>query len=131
MTWARRFVLALALPCAAASPLRAQETAPPATIVVTELDGIAAEYLTGAIDDADTSNAALVVIVLRTPGGLLDSTRAIVSRMITSRAPVVVFGAPLAIDGKTFSPASGDLGRVLTEAAGRVHAAPIHYPAAV
>src|SRR5690606_26932477 len=44
-------------------------------------------------------------------------------------APVVVFGAPLAIDGKTFSPASGDLGRVLTEAASRVHAAEIRYPA--
>ena len=36
----------------------------------------------------------LVVIVLRTPGGLLDSTRTIVSRMITSRAPVVVFVGP-------------------------------------
>lgn len=46
-------------------------------------------------------------------------------------APVVVFGAPLAIDGKTFSPASGDLGKVLTEAAARVHAAQIRYPAAV
>ena len=36
----------------------------------------------------------MVVIVLRTPGGLLDSTRDIVSRMITSRAPVVVFVGP-------------------------------------
>jgi membrane-bound serine protease (ClpP class) len=32
--------------------------------------------------------------VLRTPGGLLDSTRDIVSRMITSRAPVAVFVGP-------------------------------------
>jgi len=35
-----------------------------------------------------------VGIYLCTPGGLLDSTRAIVSRMITSRAPVVVFVGP-------------------------------------
>jgi membrane-bound serine protease (ClpP class) len=35
-----------------------------------------------------------VVFILRTPGGLLDSTRTIVSRMITSRAPVVVFVGP-------------------------------------
>ncbi len=35
-----------------------------------------------------------MVFVLRTPGGLLESTRTIVSRMITSRAPVVVFVAP-------------------------------------
>lgn len=67
-------------------------------VIVAEVDGIihpiAAEYLAEAIDAADTSNAALVVVVLRTPGGLLDSTRDIVSRMITSRAPVVVFVGP-------------------------------------
>ena len=34
------------------------------------------------------------MIVLRTPGGLLDSTRDIVSRLIASRAPVVVFVGP-------------------------------------
>jgi membrane-bound serine protease (ClpP class) len=65
---------------------------------VAELDGIihpvSAEYLIEVIDAADTSGAALVVFVLRTPGGLLESTRAIVSRMITSRAPVVVFVGP-------------------------------------
>src|SRR5262249_23654724 len=66
--------------------------------IVAELDGIihpvSAEYLTGVIDQADTSNADVVVIVLRTPGGLLDSTRDIVSRMIASRAPVAVFVGP-------------------------------------
>lgn len=67
-------------------------------VVVAELEGIihpvSAEYLIDAIDEADTSGASAVVFVLRTPGGLLDSTRTIVSRMITSRAPVVVFVAP-------------------------------------
>jgi len=43
-------------------------------------------------------------------------------------ASVVVFGAPLAIDGKTFSPASGDLGRVLREASDRVHAVTVRFP---
>jgi membrane-bound serine protease (ClpP class) len=94
---ARRIVPALALFVAAAAAVRV-ETAPRPTVVVGELDGIihpiAAEYLTGVIDQADTSNAALVVLVLRTPGGLLESTRTIVSRIITSRAPVVVFVAP-------------------------------------
>jgi membrane-bound serine protease (ClpP class) len=68
------------------------------TAVVAELDGIvhpiAAEYLDEAIAQADASGADVVVIVLRTPGGLLDSTRDIVSRMIASRAPVVVFVGP-------------------------------------
>ena len=75
---------------------------PPATdhplAIVAELDGIihpiAAEYIDEAITQSDTSGADVVVIVLRTPGGLVDSTRDIVSRLITSRAPVVVFVGP-------------------------------------
>lgn len=43
-------------------------------------------------------------------------------------APVVVFGAPLAIDGKSFAAADGDLLGVLTDACARVHASPIRYP---
>jgi membrane-bound serine protease (ClpP class) len=66
--------------------------------IVAELDGIihpvSAEYLTGIIDQSDAAGADVVIIVLRTPGGLLDSTRDIVSRMIRSRAPVVVFVGP-------------------------------------
>ena len=67
-------------------------------VIVAELDGIvhpiSSEYLAEAIDEADTSGAALVVFILRTPGGLLDSTRDIISRMITSRAPVAVHVSP-------------------------------------
>jgi membrane-bound serine protease (ClpP class) len=99
MDRARRLVPVLALMVAGAPALgvQAQPTGRP-TVVVAELDGIihpiAAEYLTGVIDDADGSKAELVVVVLRTPGGLLESTRTIVSRIISSRAPVVVFVAP-------------------------------------
>jgi len=85
--------------CCAVSPAQPQSPAAPRRhVIVTEIDGIihpvTAEYFTGAVDLADTSGAELVVLVLRTPGGLLDSTRAMVSRMITSRAPVVVFVGP-------------------------------------
>lgn len=66
--------------------------------IVAEIDGIihpvSAEFLSGVIDQADTTGAEVVVFVLRTPGGLLDSTRSMVSRMITSRAPVAVLVAP-------------------------------------
>ena len=93
----RRIAPILVLFLAAAVVVRVG-AAPGPTVVVGELDGIihpiAAEYVTGLIDQADTSNATLVVLVLRTPGGLLESTRTIVSRIITSRAPVVVFVAP-------------------------------------
>jgi membrane-bound serine protease (ClpP class) len=66
--------------------------------VVAEYDGIihpiSAEFLDHTISRADTSGAAVIVLVLRTPGGLLESTRTMVSRMIAARAPVVVFVAP-------------------------------------
>ena len=66
--------------------------------IVAEYDGIihpvAAEFIEEAVTRADTSGAAILVLVLRTPGGLLDSTRAIVSRMIAARTPVAVFVAP-------------------------------------
>src|SRR4030095_5586491 len=79
-----------------AQPPRASAEKPLA--VVAEFDGIihpiATEYLDEAITQADASGAEVVVIVLRTPGGLLDSTRDIVSRLIKSRAPVVVFVGP-------------------------------------
>jgi len=67
-------------------------------IVVGEYDGIihpiAAEFLDDLITRADASGAAAAVLVLRTPGGLLESTRTMVSRMIAARTPVVVFVSP-------------------------------------
>ncbi|MBI2185515.1 MAG: nodulation protein NfeD [Acidobacteria bacterium] len=98
---ARRHILLLAAIALAAPGVPGRAQSPPAdrpVAVVAELDGIihpvSAEYLTETITHADTTGADVVVFVLRTPGGLLDSTRAIVSRMITSRAPVVVFVGP-------------------------------------
>lgn len=99
MAWTRRAALAFLLLTAPAVAAQApSSSADRPRVVVAELDGIihpvSAEYLREVIDEADTSGAALVVVVLRTPGGLLDSTRDIVSRFITSRAPVVVFVGP-------------------------------------
>ena len=99
MAWVRAAPVAgLMVLCVAASvPAQNTVRARPLAIVA-ELDGIihpvSAEYLTQVIDESDTSGAEVVVFVLRTPGGLLESTRGIVSRMITSRAPVVVFVGP-------------------------------------
>jgi membrane-bound serine protease (ClpP class) len=96
MNGARAFVLAC-VGFAVAGPASAEQ-ARHDTALVAEVDGIihpiTAEFMTSAIDRADTSNAAVIVFILRTPGGLVDSTQSIVSRMITSRAPVVVFVAP-------------------------------------
>jgi len=67
-------------------------------VYVAEVDSIihpvSAEYMIGTMDLADRNGAALVVFILRTPGGLVDSTRAIVSHMIAAKTPVAVFVAP-------------------------------------
>ncbi len=76
----------------------AAQDPPAATALVAEYDGIihpiSAEFFNDFINRADTSGAALAVLILRTPGGLLESTRTMVSRMIAARTPVVVFVSP-------------------------------------
>ena len=95
----RRAVLAAALLTAGGASGLGYAQAPDRPLaIVAEFDGIihpiSAEYLTETLNQADTAGADVVVFILRTPGGLLDSTRAIVSRMIASRTPVVVFVGP-------------------------------------
>jgi len=46
------------------------------------------------MDAADEAGAALVVFTLRTPGGLVDSTRDIVTRMLASKTPIAMFIGP-------------------------------------
>jgi membrane-bound serine protease (ClpP class) len=74
-----------------------QSTAPP-RVVVAEYDGvihpIAAEFFDDVLARAAATNAGAVVLILRTPGGLLESTRTMVSRMIASAVPVIVYVAP-------------------------------------
>lgn len=67
-------------------------------VFTAEVDGIihpvAAEYVRGAIERADAAKASLLVITLRTPGGLLDSTREINNAIIRAKTPVAVFVGP-------------------------------------
>jgi len=90
-------VIALTVLLIASATLASVGT-PSGAAVVAEYDGIihpvAAEFFDDVITRAESSGARVVVLVLRTPGGLLDSTRTIVSRMIAARLPVVVFVAP-------------------------------------
>ena len=82
--------------------LPAQEAAPrlaaAPVVYAAEVDAlihpVSAAYIVQTIDRADAEDAALVVLTLRTPGGLVDSTRTINSRIITAKTPVVVFVGP-------------------------------------
>ncbi len=53
-----------------------------------------AEYIDSGIKTAEQEGAACVVIKLNTPGGLLKSTRVIVTSILESKVPVAVFVAP-------------------------------------
>jgi len=55
---------------------------------------ITVEIIGNAIDQAGRENAAAVLLRLNTPGGLLDATREINSRIIASRVPVIAYVTP-------------------------------------
>jgi membrane-bound serine protease (ClpP class) len=76
----------------------ANAAAPTGAIYAARVDSIihpvSAEYMIETIDRADREGGALVVFTLETPGGLVDSTRAIVTRMLAAKTPVAVFVGP-------------------------------------
>ena len=55
---------------------------------------ISDEYIGRAIEQARQTNADAVLIELRTPGGLVDSTRSIIEKILASPVPVIVYVAP-------------------------------------
>jgi len=55
---------------------------------------VTSEFMRAAIAKADADGAALIVFTLRTPGGLLDSTRDINNAIIGAKTPVAVFVGP-------------------------------------
>src|SRR5271157_5780839 len=55
---------------------------------------ISDEYIGRVIEQARQTNADAVLIELRTPGGLVDSTRSIIEKMLASPVPVIVYVAP-------------------------------------
>ena len=55
---------------------------------------VSAQYMIDTIARADAANASLVVFTLRTPGGLVDATRDIVTKMMAAKTPIAVYVAP-------------------------------------
>jgi len=67
-------------------------------IVAVDVDGmigpITVEILGHALDQARQENASAVLIRLNTPGGLMDSSREITSKLILSPVPVIAYVTP-------------------------------------
>ena len=70
----------------------------PQNVLTITIDGsinpASAEYIERGIKKAEAENAQCLVIQLNTPGGLLKSTRVIVSNILESNVPVVVYVSP-------------------------------------
>ena len=70
----------------------------PAPVLVGHIQGeinpITARYVDRVISDGEADNAAAVVFVIDTPGGLIDSTYQITARFLAARVPIVTFVAP-------------------------------------
>ena len=84
---------------------------------VIDLDGIihpiSAAFLSRALEKAARDGAAVVVVQLDTPGGLLDSTRDMVEELFASPVPVAVYVAPAgsrAASAGTFITAAANFG---------------------
>ena len=72
------------------------------TAILLELDGAlgvaTAEYIIGGIEDAEDSNANLVIIRMDTPGGLMEPMRDIVQAMLNEKLPIAFPGKELHVD---------------------------------
>jgi membrane-bound serine protease (ClpP class) len=93
ITLAAAFCLLLA-----AAVASAQNAAPSSSVVVLNLDDtiqpISEQYLERGIAQAEQTRSDALLVDLNTPGGLLDTTRSMVSEILASRVPVIVFVAP-------------------------------------
>lgn len=68
-------------------------------VIIIDVDGtinpVASDYIKRGIQKAEKDHAQCLVIRLNTPGGLLQSTRIIVSAILDAPVPVVVFVSPV------------------------------------
>ena len=58
------------------------------------INPVTAEFIQHAIEKAQNEKAECLIVYLNTPGGLLKSTRVIVSEILESSIPVVVYVSP-------------------------------------
>ncbi len=58
------------------------------------INPVTADFIHGAIEDATQKNATCLLIHLNTPGGLLQSTREIVTDLLESDVPIIVYVSP-------------------------------------
>jgi membrane-bound serine protease (ClpP class) len=101
MRWRSTALIALALFTAAGQvpvPEAPVPQAPVPQVIAVPVDGvvhpITVEIISHAIEQAQAEHAAVLLIRLDTPGGLLDATRQIIQQLSASPIPVVTYVTP-------------------------------------
>jgi membrane-bound serine protease (ClpP class) len=65
---------------------------------VIEINGVinpvASKFITEAVDQSEEDGAQCLIIQMDTPGGLMDSMRIIVKKLLSARVPTVVYVSP-------------------------------------
>jgi membrane-bound serine protease (ClpP class) len=95
--WLAAAAFLAAAVCAAQDAAATAAEAAPLVVagrIETPIHPAAASYLETLLAEAEADGAALVVLTLSTPGGLLESTRAMSSAILASKVPVATFVAP-------------------------------------
>ena len=63
-------------------------------VVDDPIQPVTAEYIGRALDEAAANHDQAVLIELNTPGGLVDSTREIIEKIVASPVPVIIYVTP-------------------------------------
>ncbi len=89
------FLAIIGLLLSMGTSVHSQEKAP---IYAIEVDGIinpaTSKFIIQSIDQATENGAQCLIIQLDTPGGLMESMRVIVKKILTSSIPVIVYVSP-------------------------------------
>jgi membrane-bound serine protease (ClpP class) len=93
------FLAVLVIPVVAGLGGSLIAAASPTTVEVITVDGtivpVIADYIDRGINQAEENGATVCIIELDTPGGLLDSTDRIVSKIMNADVPIVVYVSPI------------------------------------
>ncbi len=63
-------------------------------VVDDAIQPITAEYIARALETAQADHDQAVLIEINTPGGLVDSTREIIEKIVASQVPVIIYVTP-------------------------------------
>lgn len=94
----KKFLSLLALAAGILAPSARGAGEPPPLVVVARLETVihpaAADFLRRSLAQAEKEKAALLIVEISTPGGLMSSMRDITTAVVNSRVPVATFVYP-------------------------------------